>query len=224
MLGKIEGRRRRGRQRMRWLDDIIDSVDMGLGGLWESVMDRESWRAAVHGVKKSRTRLSDRIELNRSIILEHERVHTEVGQQICVMRRAHGVAGGHTLFSSLSPCFLRVPCDQRTSKWKSANCTIKLGILVEPHLLKVKILLRIAKNGICSRHSNPYSNSEPHLTPEAKGSAPVPVLRPGIISYDPLALTHAHWPGLCLSHLPVPSRFTSCLTDLVWSLLDSIWA
>ena len=67
MLGKIEGRKRRGWQRMRWLNGITNSMDIGLGGLREMVMDREDWRSAVHGVAKSRTRLRDWSELNRTI-------------------------------------------------------------------------------------------------------------------------------------------------------------
>ena len=74
VLGKIEGRRRRGRQRMRWLDGITDSMNMSLSKFWELVKDREAWRAVVHGITKSRTRLSNRTELCASLVSLHSSI------------------------------------------------------------------------------------------------------------------------------------------------------
>ena len=138
MLGKNKGRRRRGQQRMRWLDGITDSMDMDLGGLRELVMDREAWHAAVHGVAKSQTQLSDWIELNWTEWTEEPGGLQSVGSQR--VRAQVGRIGKSTF---IPPSRKLKSLIWHFEKWTKSMCWVKAESIISMGLLKVTGLIII---------------------------------------------------------------------------------
>ena len=144
MLGGIGGRRRRGWQRMRWLDGITDSMDVSLSELWEMVMDREAWRAAIHGVEKSWTQLSDWTELNRS--LHHHSVIIKWKNRVAMLTATVFVMEELIMLSFINSnilmrnLFRQLPCSQiqpsvtqllliqELHRWANDSCWLKINI------------------------------------------------------------------------------------------------